>query len=381
MRLFSKWTYLGLVSTLAAAAIGFMAGGTDLMLYAGFTGGLICTVGLLWIEIHRLRRAQAARTNRIAKRITLLERQTSLVEKLLSTQQRDLFGRLDAIEETQLKALKSAVSEVLTAQAADAAHRTRELGATAQELATAQAERVLDAITERAKKSTAESARDFQRIGREESRALYKKVDSLVALYRDIEPRHSLPAMHSWAITPDFARVLYLEVIENERTQIVECGSGSTTVILAYALRALGKGRVYSLEHEAEFVEATRRTLAEHGLSEWAEVIHAPLVDVDIDGTSWRWYDPSTVPDGTIDLLLVDGPPGPTGPLARYPAMPVLADRLSPDAVIMLDDADRDEERAIKKRWMSEFEGYRAKMLKTDCGALVMRPIAKSDDF
>ena len=46
-------------------------------------------------------------------------------------------------------------------------------------------------------------------------------------------------------------------------------------------------------------------------------------------------------------MLIVDGPAETTEPLIRYPAVPVLYDRLSDDAVILLDDADRTEEERI----------------------------------
>ncbi len=375
MRLLSKKAYLGLALTLAVTVIGFLAGGLELAVYAALSGGLSCAVGLLWIETNRLRRAQATRTNRIAKRLTLLEQQTSHATELFLSQQDELFKRLDAMGGDQAEGLKASVREILATLAGDAAQRAREfdeLREATRKLSTTQAEQVSGAVAEAAKRSESE----LHRVSREENRVLYKKVDGLMALYRDIEPDRALPPLHSWAAAPDFARVIYREVIDNGRTRVFECGSGSSTIILAYALRSLGAGRVVALEHDAEFARATRLMLAERGLSEWAEIVHAPLADVDIDGTTWRWYDPAAIPEGAIDLLLVDGPPGPTGPMARYPAMPVLAKQLAPGAVIMLDDANREEERAIGKRWRVEFDGYSAKVLKTDCGTLVLRPIA-----
>ena len=58
------------------------------------------------------------------------------------------------------------------------------------------------------------------------------------------------------------------------------------------------------------------------------------------------------VPDG-IDLLLIDGPPGYGDGMShsRYPAMPALADRMAPNAMVFLDDADREPEREIVARW------------------------------
>ena len=64
-----------------------------------------------------------------------------------------------------------------------------------------------------------------------------------------------------------------------------------------------------------------------------------------------QWYDDAVVAAGLdaalqgdlIDLLLVDGPPAYAvgHGLARYPALPVLRDRLAPGATVVLDDVER----------------------------------------
>jgi hypothetical protein len=58
-----------------------------------------------------------------------------------------------------------------------------------------------------------------------------------------------------------------------------------------------------------------------------------------------------------IDLLLVDGPPGSAGTQARYPALPVLSDRLADGAIVVLDDFSRADETTIVERWCAEIPG------------------------
>jgi hypothetical protein len=90
-------------------------------------------------------------------------------------------------------------------------------------------------------------------------------------------------------------------------------------------------------------------------LTKYVEVVHAPLVDVDVAGETFRWYDLSKLEGLTdLDIVFVDGPPGTTGPLARYPALPLLRDRCAPGARFILDDAARPDERAIVQRWVRE---------------------------
>jgi hypothetical protein len=69
----------------------------------------------------------------------------------------------------------------------------------------------------------------------------------------------------------------------------------------------------------------------------------------------FQWYGQSVLDDvDAIDMLIVDGPPSATGELARYPALPVLADRLSEGASVLLDDAARDDEQRVIERWRRE---------------------------
>src|SRR5687768_2537817 len=98
--------------------------------------------------------------------------------------------------------------------------------------------------------------------------------------------------------------------------------------------------------------------LAAHGLNAVAEVRDAPLRELTTNGKTYQWYDVDKLADLTgIDLLLVDGPPAATGPDARYPALSVLAERLAGTATVVLDDANREDERDAVRRWTEEVPG------------------------
>jgi hypothetical protein len=81
----------------------------------------------------------------------------------------------------------------------------------------------------------------------------------------------------------------------------------------------------------------------------------APLKEVALGEEVFLWYDISD-PDsiGPVDLLVVDGPPSSTGPLARYPAVPFFQSQLGPGAIVVLDDANRKDEKAVMQRWCEE---------------------------
>lgn len=183
-----------------------------------------------------------------------------------------------------------------------------------------------------------------------------RQIQALLQLLRHVEPRAPLPPTGGWAVEPSTLLRL-VQLVESARPSlVVECGSGTSTVWLAYTLQSLGHGRVVALEHDERYARETQRMLDDHGLSDVAEVRLAPLSDIKINDESYRWYDLDAV-NGLegIELLLVDGPPRASGPRARYPALPLLADKLVPGAKITLDDVDRAAEQEALEAWLAEY--------------------------
>lgn len=156
-----------------------------------------------------------------------------------------------------------------------------------------------------------------------------------------------------WAVDPLLAHTAVRLLIDARPGLVVECGSGSSTIVLARCLRALGRGRVISLEHNPEYARHTNDMLRLHGLGDIATVVTAPIAERELDGGRALWYGPQYEPliQAPIDVLVVDGPPGNTAPKARYPAVPLLRRRLAPECRILMDDGDRADERAIAHSW------------------------------
>ncbi len=185
----------------------------------------------------------------------------------------------------------------------------------------------------------------------------------------DLDPA-ALPWDPLWSAAPDFLELLAESVLARRPATILECSSGVTTLVAAAACRQNGKGRVWSLEDGQPFGERTRRALTAQGLADYAEVLHAPLVETLLDGRSWQWYDLAGLPEMKADLLVIDGPPGKLQPWSRYPALPQLADRLAPGASILLDDADRRDEKEIVAAWLAEYPGLKAEWIPLARGAV-----------
>lgn len=184
----------------------------------------------------------------------------------------------------------------------------------------------------------------------------------------------TLPPADAHTAGPDFLIRLADQVLASKPDLVVECGSGTTTCVVARCLQINGKGKLYSLEDYASYAQATRNFLESRGLSPRAQIIDAPLRTHNIDEVEHEWYELSDLPTGDIDVLIVDGPSFVEGSLARYPVAPLLFDRLAADAVVFIDDADRSSEQEVLRRFEAEFPNLRHQRVSTQRGCVTLHP-------
>lgn len=193
----------------------------------------------------------------------------------------------------------------------------------------------------------------------EQQRQLYRQTESLFVLYSQLTFNAPLPVMRGYAISPDFARILMTQIQTQQPKFIVELGGGVSTLISGYMLQKQGSGRVIAVDQSEEFAAYAMQHVRQHQLENVAQVLHAPLKLLFVNGETWQWYDTTRFDEvDAIDLLVVDGPPqyGNPAPMARYPALPLLYAKLAPGAFILVDDADREDEQQMVQRWLSEFD-------------------------
>lgn len=210
----------------------------------------------------------------------------------------------------------------------------------------------------------------------------YRQTECLAGLYALLAPDHPLPAMRRYAISPDCGLELAQQVLREDVTTVVEFGCGTSTVITALALRRAGRGHLHSFEHSSHWAGVVEEALALHGVSDYVTMEVAPLAPLDerdlppssieVAGASDKppqWYGVRELPDA-IDLVFVDGPPGGTCRLARYPALPRVADELTPGAVVLVDDANRPAETAMVRQWQVEYPQMEVERLDFEFGAV-----------
>lgn len=177
-----------------------------------------------------------------------------------------------------------------------------------------------------------------------------KEVAGLNYLTSLLRPVAWIPAAGGWAASYESIATMVDEVVNWSRPKVIlEAGSGVSTIWLGLAARLAPSGtRVVSLESDAEYAARTRATLHRHGLLPTCDVIDAPIVGDEGDA----WYDTSDVAVQDVGLLLVDGPPGTTRRNARNPAYWKFRPQLTPQALIVIDDIDRADEKAMALDWV-----------------------------
>jgi predicted O-methyltransferase YrrM len=127
-----------------------------------------------------------------------------------------------------------------------------------------------------------------------------------------VPPRGPVPQMVGYVAAPDTLLVLVQKFLSLRPSLAIECGSGTSTLLLALAAQQYSIDcRLVSLEHELDYVEGTRALLADHGVSHLVDVRHAPLTPTSLADHSGPWYVPAAYADlRDIGLAFVDGPPG-----------------------------------------------------------------------
>ena len=133
------------------------------------------------------------------------------------------------------------------------------------------------------------------------------------------------------------------------RGPVLEIGSGLTTLIVGALLGRRGLP-VWTLEHHPEYFRYTDQNVQRYGLTN----VHLKLAPLR-DYGEFCWYDPplDELPRD-FGLVIADGPPGDVKG-GRFGLLPVLQSHFAPGVVVLLDDAERAQEKAVLQKWESEY--------------------------
>jgi predicted O-methyltransferase YrrM len=206
-----------------------------------------------------------------------------------------------------------------------------------------------------------------------ETRGLFAQLEAYLSLRDRLGLHQGLPYSRNWSAAPDFLKLIAEHALAVKPTTIVECSSGLTSLMLARCCEMNGQGAVFSLENGAEYAARTRTELARYQLENYATVIDSPLTPHRLGGREYQWYAPDNLPDRCIDMLVIDGPPGFIQRHSRYPALPLLFDKLADGCVVFMDDAARPDEREIVEMWRAAFPGIKHEYIDLERGCSMLR--------
>lgn len=194
----------------------------------------------------------------------------------------------------------------------------------------------------------------------------YESLKNRLNLHKD------LPYTPDWSAAPDFLKLIVEHCLETRPATVLECSSGLTTVMLARCCQVNRHGKVFSLEDGEEYAIKTRESLDHNTLEEYASVIHAPLEKTNVDGIDYAWYSMKNIPEQSIDMLVIDGPCGFIQKNSRYPALPLLFNRLSDHCRVFLDDAAREDEKEMVRLWIEEHPEISHEYIETERGCSIL---------
>lgn len=182
-----------------------------------------------------------------------------------------------------------------------------------------------------------------------------------------------LPVTKDWSAAADFLNVVSEYCLSNKPKVIVECSSGTSSLVLARCCQLNACGHVYSLENGEPYAKNTQQQLDELSMAEYCDVLYAPLTDYRLNNVKFKWYGMEQLPKVKIDMLVIDGPPGFIQKQSRYPALPLLYPQFAENSVIFLDDAARDDEKEIVQRWLKEFPEFQTEYIDNERGCSILK--------
>ncbi|MGN6299173.1 MAG: class I SAM-dependent methyltransferase [Ginsengibacter sp.] len=151
------------------------------------------------------------------------------------------------------------------------------------------------------------------------------------------------------------------EIIINQRSSIIEFGSGNSTIYIAALLCKFNlKAKLYSVDDDNDWIENIKQSFVLYEINGAnVEFIHAPIKKttqfVSNLSTFFKWYDPTVlqkkIRNKKFDMVIVDGPKGSLCPFSRFPAVPFLLDHLADSYSLFLDDTNRMQENKIFNEW------------------------------
>ena len=219
-------------------------------------------------------------------------------------------------------------------------------------------------LSKNAQRSSKEISQQTSQIKRELGH-LYHQIEALEQLLPALKLTLPLPASRGWAASPDFLLTLSALTKKKRPKLVVELGSGVSTLVLAKS----GAKKVISFDHSSDFGGQTRQLLKEHKVTG----VDIRINELESYESGYKWYARTSLQGiKNIDLLVIDGPPSAINPDARFPALEHLLPLLSKNATIILDDADREDEKKLAEAFVAALPNHTLTFLPHEKGTAII---------
>ncbi len=350
-------------------AVGWPGAAVAIAAMLGLLAGAVVGQGLAWLRTTAGRVArlevQQSRLDSVLRDTERLKAQAGEMQASLARIRADAQSAQDALRRDLAEARKSFDDTVRLSAVDSDTKVTAAVESARVNLRTRMEELAYRQSVERRQVRTLSA----QRTGRQTS-----LLESYLQLQRLVPMPLPMPRPGSWAASEDLLLWLVGDVLEHHPGVVLDLGSGQSSVWMAGAMRAAGyDGLVIGVDHDEAYARATEDLGRRQGVSPWLRVIHAPLLPGIVDGREVSWYDVAAL-EGVegIGLMCVDGPPSVEDAEARWPALPLLRDRLDPGARVVLDDMVREGEQTIAADWAARFPEMQSQRMDFEKGALVL---------
>lgn len=188
--------------------------------------------------------------------------------------------------------------------------------------------------------------------------------NQLLALLKFTAP---IPPTRNWAASPDLLLMIVDLVRTHKPRLVVELGSGVSTLIVSKS----GAKKTISIDNSEEYAVMTRAMLKAHSV----RGVEVRVAELKPHALGVDWYDTTKLTNlKGIDLLIIDGPPGGKNPNARMPALSELIKALSSRAVIVIDDVNRDGERALAEAFAKALPNHVLTIYPHEKGTAIISP-------
>lgn len=157
-----------------------------------------------------------------------------------------------------------------------------------------------------------------------------------------------------YSISPIVIKEIFNDLLFNKCKNIIEFGSGLSTVSIArFIIKEDIDCTIHSIENDEKWISTILKFLKTDANDKRINLIHAPIQASPFSYKGHdKWYDINALAESIkskkkFDLVLVDGPKGSLCPFSRYGFIPFLANRISNDPIIYIDDFHREEEKEL----------------------------------